>query len=97
MLNAVRNFLKGFRTLISAGAFAVIGLLSVAGSLDLTPVIALFVRDPAMLGAVMVGVGLLFALLRVVSNSAVGSKVPTPVVDEAPEDFKARAKTDAGE
>lgn len=95
-MNAVARFIKGFRTMISAGAFAVVGLLSVAGSLDLTPVVAMFVKDPAKLGAAMVGVGALFAFLRYISSTPVGMK-DSPAVDEAPDDGKnARQKIDAG-
>lgn len=63
------RFAQGFRTLASAGALAVVGLLGAAGSIDLTPVVALFVKNPAYLGAAMCGVGLLFGYLRIITKT----------------------------
>lgn len=86
-MNAVKCFAKGYRTLLAVLAFLVTGLLSVVGALDLTPVVSLFVKDPAMLGAAMVGVGALFGFLRYLTNSPMFSPHPhdTDGVDEAPD------------
>lgn len=95
MLAAFKTFTTRFRTFISAGAFALVGLVSVAGGIDLTPVVALFVKDPALLGAAMVGVGILFGYLHYLANAArerdkdreravlavVAPSVPTTVLD----------------
>jgi hypothetical protein len=100
-MNAVTGFLKAFHTALSAGAFAIVGILSVAGQLDLTPVVALFVKDPAYLGAAMVGVAALFGILHSLSNSSARDMQ----VDETRERDRdrdgpgreARQKIDAGE
>lgn len=89
-MKAVSCFMKGWRTLTAAGAFVVAGLFSVVGSIDLTPVVALIVKDPELIGAAMVGVGILFGFLRYLSSTPIMS--PTHVdsgagseVDEAPD------------
>lgn len=89
-MNAVACFMKGWRTLTAAGAFVVAGLLSVLGSIDLTPVVALIVKDPALIGAAMVGVGVLFGFLRYLSTTPIMSADPHrgadgSQVDEAPD------------
>lgn len=70
--------LKGFRTLIPVATFIITGLLSTFGALDLTPLIALFVRDPIYLGAAMVAIGLLFGFLRYLSTTPIFSTTPAP-------------------
>lgn len=69
-MNALACFAKGFRTLIAVLGFIICGILSVAGSIDLTPLIALFVKNQAYLGAAMVCVGLLFGWLRYLTTTA---------------------------
>lgn len=80
-------FLKGWRTLSAVVMFLATGLLSVFGAVDLSPVVALFVQDPALLGAAMVGVGILFGFLRYLTSSPMGYYEPHrgADVDEAPE------------
>lgn len=68
-MNLTASVAKGFRTVAAAGAFVVAGLLSVAGSIDLTPVVSLLVKNPAYLGAAMCGVGLLFGWLRYLTTT----------------------------
>lgn len=81
-------FMTGWRTFSAVLAFLIAGLLSVVGALDLTPVVALFVRDPATLGAAMVLIGALFGLLRYFSTTPIFVSRPEPArgdhVDEAP-------------
>lgn len=76
-------FLKGWRTLTACAAFVVTGLLSVVGELDLTPVVALAVKNPEYVGVAMVGVGALFGFLRYLSNTGIGVKHPEPDSDYA--------------
>lgn len=89
MCSAVACFAKGWRTLTACAAFVVTGLLSVAGSIDMTPVVAFIVKDPELVGVAMVGVGVLFGFLRYLSTTPIMS--PTHAagsgseVDEAPE------------
>lgn len=77
-------FLKGWRTLGSALGLVVCGILGAAGTIDLTPLVALFVKDPAYLGAAMVLVGLFFGFLRSITSSSIFRREPEGV-DEAPE------------
>lgn len=102
MRDTIACFGKGFRTLAGAGAFIVVGILSVAGTLDLTPVVALFVKDPAILGAVMVGVGAFFGYMRYLTTTPIFHR-DTDDYDHSEEgrrererEFEPRAKTDAG-
>lgn len=60
---------KGYRQILTAGAFLGAGLLSVAGTIDLTPLVSLFVKNPAYLGAAMCGVGLLLGWLRYITTT----------------------------
>lgn len=76
-------FMKGWRTLSACGAFLVTGFLSVFGSLDLTPVVEMFIRDPAMLGVAMVGVGALFGALRYLTSTPLGDSQPDPYASYA--------------
>lgn len=98
-MDALRKFLKGFRTLGTCLAFLLTGLLSVIGSLDLTPLVALFVENPAMLGAVMVCVGALFGYLRYLTNTPLFSPYQQGPqgIDEAPEFDRRPRSLDEGE
>lgn len=71
-------FLKGWRTLSACAAFAVTGLLSIVGELDLTPVVALAVKNPEYVGVAMVGVGALFAFLRYLTTTGITESTPDP-------------------
>ncbi len=61
---------QGFRTLATAGALVVIGGMSAVGSLDLTPLVSMFVKNPASLGATMVVIGLVFGYLRFITHTS---------------------------
>jgi hypothetical protein len=66
---------KGWRTLIAAGATGLIGLADVAGAIDLRPLVRVFVNgDEAAVGAVMTALALGFALLRLITTGPVGDK-----------------------
>lgn len=95
-METVRCFAKGFRTLLAVLAFLVTGLLSVFGALDLTPIVSLFVKDPAMLGAAMVGVAALFGWLRYVTTTPMFQKHDAPAADEAPESGERPRSLDSG-
>lgn len=69
MNSTLSCFAKGFRTLIAVLGFIICGVLSVAGSIDLTPLVTLFVKNQAYLGATMVCVGLLFGWLRYLTTT----------------------------
>lgn len=100
-MNVVSCFAKGWRTISAVLAFIIAGFLGVLGTIDLTPVIALFVKDPELLGAAMVFVGLLFGFLRYVTTTPLFSAAPDPhrgadsEVDEAPMDLKRDVDTGA--
>jgi hypothetical protein len=88
------RFTQGFRTLAGAAAFLIVGLLGAAGSIDLTPLVALFVKNPAYLGAAMVCVGLLFGYLRLITKTAAFRKIEGLPADD--DDGKPKRGMDAG-
>lgn len=92
-MDALACFAKGWRTLTAVAAFLVAGLLSIVGTLDLTPLVQMFVKDPAMLGVAMLGIGALFGWLRYITNSPLGKADPYSSIDAMD---AARAKTDQG-
>ncbi len=92
-MNAVSCFAKGWRTLAAVAAFIITGFLGIVGTLDLTPIVALFVKDPAMVGVAMVGVGALFGWLRYITNTPLGAPDSNGSIDAMD---NARAKTDQG-
>jgi hypothetical protein len=63
---------KGFRTFIGAGAIGVVGVLGAVGDVDLTPIVQLFVKDPAALPVVMVLIAIFFGVMRQLTDSAPG-------------------------
>ena len=67
--------IKGWRTLIVAGATGLIGLADVLGAVDLRPLVRVFVNgDEAAVGAVMTALALGFALLRMITTGPVGGR-----------------------
>lgn len=82
--------LRGWRTIAAVLGFLITGFLGVVGTLDLTPVVALFVKDPPLLGAAMVGIAALFGYLRYLTTTPLFSPraAVAQSVDEAPPDLK---------
>lgn len=72
MFTRLNQKLKGFRTFIGAGAFGVVGALGIIGEFDLTPVVQLFVHNPASLPLAMLGVGIFFGILRYYTDTDAG-------------------------
>jgi len=68
----LRQKVKGFRTYLSAGAFAVAGIATVAGQFDLTPVVALIVKNPDSLPLALLAIGILFGVLRFYTDTTAG-------------------------
>lgn len=93
-MNPIACFAKGWRTLAAVAAFLVTGFLGVVGALDLTPLVALFVKDPQYLGVAMLGIGALFGWLRYITSSPIGKKLDPDVSTDSVE--AQRLKTDAG-
>ena len=67
----IRAKLKGCKTLVAAAGVIGLGLLSVAGTIDLQPLIAYFVSDDKQRGAIMVVLGLMFGALRFATTTSV--------------------------
>lgn len=84
MFDTVRAKLKGFKTLIASQALTTAGVLAALGAYDLTPLVQLFVKNETYLAIAMIGLGLFFGLMRVVSNTPVGSSDTTPAGQVAP-------------
>ncbi len=75
MWQKLRGGFKGWRTIVAAILKGLLGLADVVGALDLRPLVRVFVHgDEAQVGAVMSGLAVLFALLRVVTTTPVGGE-----------------------
>jgi len=75
MWQKLRAGLKGWRTMVAAVLTGLLGLADVVGAVDLRPLVRVFVHgDEAQVGAVMTALAVLFALLRVVTTTPVGSE-----------------------
>lgn len=72
MFDRIRKKIKGARTLAGAGAIGAVGMLSLAGQFDLTPVVQLFVRNPDSLPLAMLLIALFFGAMRYFTDSPVG-------------------------
>lgn len=76
MLDTLRAKAKGFRTMIGAGAVGILGLASLTGNVDLTPVLHLFVSDENQVGLVLCLAAILFGVLRYYTNTPLGVTDP---------------------
>lgn len=47
-------------------------ILSVFGAIDITPILALFIKNPALVPAIVAGIGILYGLLRMVTTTRPG-------------------------
>lgn len=56
--------LTSLRSFLGAGAFALVGLLGILGTFDLSPIVGLFVTDPATLPIAMLLIGIFFGVLH---------------------------------
>jgi len=74
----VTTKIKGFKTLITSAAVAGVGIVNMAGGLDLRPLFSYFVKDESQLGAIMVMLGIIFAVLRVISTTPIGQAENLP-------------------
>ncbi len=83
MEKTVACFMKGYRTLAAVFSFLIVGALSVVGTLDLTPLVALFVKDQAYVGVAMLGIGALFGWLRWITSTPLANSGRDYVVDWA--------------
>jgi hypothetical protein len=75
MFDRLRNKIKGFRTFIGAGAFGVVGGLSLLGQFDLTPVVQLFVKNQSALPLAMLSIAIFFGFLRYVTSTSPGGQL----------------------
>lgn len=95
MSTRLRDKIKGFRTFVVAGVLgvpsAIAGILSAIGYVDLSPLIALFIKNPAYLPAIMALVAIFFAIMRSISPGAGGHD------DDGYQFGGQRLKTDQGE
>jgi hypothetical protein len=99
--------IKGFRTFAAAGVLAFGGILftilSAVGAVDLTPLVALIISNPAYVPAAMSVVGIFFAIMRAISPGA-GGHDDHHVSDSHSDDhggddysYGGRLKTDQGD
>jgi hypothetical protein len=72
MFSRFTNKFRGARTFIGAGVFAVVGILSLLGQFDLTPLVQLFVKNPDSLPLVMLLIAIFFGAMRYVTSTSPG-------------------------
>ena len=72
----IRARLVGLRTFVGAGAVALVGIAQLAGSVDITPLVHLFVKDQDQVGLVIVVLAVFFGFLRYITTTPVGV-IPT--------------------
>lgn len=72
MLARIKQKAKGFRTDLAAVALGGVGVLGMLGTLDLTPVVQLFVHNADALPLVMLLLAIGFGILRYITDSAPG-------------------------
>lgn len=75
MFARINQKFKGVRTFIGAGAFGVIGIMSMLGDFDLTPLVQLFVRNPDSLPLAMLLICIFFGALRYCTNTPPGGNL----------------------
>lgn len=90
-------FAKGFRTITAAVGIIIAGLLGAVGTIDLTPVVALFVKNPAYLGAAMAGVGVLLGLFRYLTTTPLFQPVAPPPAAATADPVMIKRGLDSGE
>jgi hypothetical protein len=67
--------IKGFRTFIGAGALGLVGMLSILGELDLTPLVKLFVRNDDALPLALLGISIFFGVMRYLTDTTPGGNL----------------------
>lgn len=83
MKKTVACFAKGFRTLMAAGSLVVVGLLNIIGTLDLTPLVGLFIENEKYIGVAMLAIGALFGWLRYITSTPLAVTDKDTTVDWA--------------
>lgn len=70
----IKQRLKGLRTLLASLVVTLLGLAAFLDPEQVKGILGLFIKDEHQLGSIMVGVGVLFAVLRVITSTGVFSK-----------------------
>jgi hypothetical protein len=74
MFAALREKLKGYKTMLATVAVGGLGVMNVAGGVDLKPVITSFVSDEHQVALILVLAAILFGSLRLITTAPVGDK-----------------------
>ena len=75
MFERLNRKIKGFRTFIGAGALGLVGMLSILGELDLTPLVKLFVRNDDALPLALLGISIFFGVMRYLTDTTPGGNL----------------------
>jgi hypothetical protein len=62
----------GFKRFLASGALAVTGLVGVLASTDLTPLVQIFVRNPASVPLALCLIGIGFGVVQALTNTRPG-------------------------
>ena len=74
MFAALREKLKGYKTMLVSVSVGGLGVLNVAGGVDLKPVITSFVSDEHQVALILVIAAIIFGSLLLITNAPVGDK-----------------------
>jgi hypothetical protein len=85
MFDHVRKIGQGFRTLIGAGALMAVGIADTLGTIDISPLVGLFVSDQRKLGAIIVALTLFFGMLRFMTKTSMFEREPEVQDQYAPD------------
>jgi len=78
MFAALKEKLKGYRTLIASGAVIAVGAANSIGAIDIAPIVHFFIKDDQSVAVTMIVLGVSFGLLRFVTTSSPGTSGAPP-------------------
>jgi len=77
VFDSLRQTAKGLRTVAIGAGVAALGVADAVGSVDLSPILGLFVSDSAKLGVTICIVTVIFGVLRYYTTTAVTHDDPS--------------------
>ena len=77
MFAKLKAKVKGWRTVIGASAIGLVGAAQLIGTVDISPLLRVFLKDDQIVGAVMVVIALFVGYLRYVTTTPIGQS-PAP-------------------
>jgi hypothetical protein len=78
MLARLKAKLKGWRTTVGATAIGLVGALQLIGTVDISPLLRVFLKDDQIIGAIMVVMAIGGVFMRYVTTTPIGVGPPAP-------------------